>query len=143
MRIFKEIIGRIEPYFDDKFICLEKCCRFFELTSNDKSFHNALFDAFMTGRVICKLYETLDNNSELRRELNYTSDKGVLFNNKSDINDNDENGNNLHELKSESTSSSGGMDELTEKNREEKINTQLEKGELTIEMINDIFNELN
>ena len=97
----------------------------------------------MTGRVICKLYETLDNNSELRQELNYTCDKGVLFNNKSEINDNDENGNNLHELKSESTSSSGGMDELTEKNREEKINTQLEKGELTIEMINDIFNELN
>ena len=143
MRIFKEIIGRIEPYFDDKFICLEKCCRFFELTSNDKSFHNALFDAFMTGRVICKLYETLDNNSELRQELNYTCDKGVWFNNKSELNDNDENGNNLHELKSESTSSSGGMDELTEKNREEKINTQLEKGELTIEMINDIFNELN
>ena len=69
MRIFKEIIGRIEPYFDDKFICLEKCCRFYELNSNDKSFHNALFDSFMTGRVICKLYETLDNDSELRQEL--------------------------------------------------------------------------
>ena len=147
MRIFKEIIGRIEPYFDDKFICLEKCCRFFELTSNDKSFHNALFDAFMTGRVICKLFETLDNNSELRAELNYTAEKGVisnkmnLINNKSE-NETDESGN-IHELKSESTSSSGGIDELTEKNREEKINIQLEKGELTIEMINDIFNELN
>ena len=147
MRIFKEIIGRIEPYFDDKFICLEKCCRFFELTSNDKSFHNALFDAFMTGRVICKLFETLDNNSELRAELNYTIEKGVisnkmnLINNKSE-NETDESGN-IHELKSESTSSSGGIDELTEKNREEKINIQLEKGELTIEMINDIFNELN
>jgi DNA polymerase III epsilon subunit family exonuclease len=62
MRIFKEIIGRIEPYFDDKFICLEKCCRFFELNSNEKCFHNALFDSFMTGRVICKLYEVLDTN---------------------------------------------------------------------------------
>ena len=143
MRIFKEIIGRIEPYFDDKFICLEKCCRFYELNSNDKSFHNALFDSFMTGRVICKLYETLDNDSELRQELNYTCDKGVIINNKSEMNnDIDENGN-LHELKSESTSSSGGMDELTEKNKEEKINNQLEKGELTIEMINDIFKELN
>ena len=147
MRIFKEIIGRIEPYFDDKFICLEKCCRFFELTSNDKSFHNALFDAFMTGRVICKLFETLDNNSELRAELNYTIEKGVisnkmnLINNKSE-NETDESGN-IHELKSESTSSSGGIDELTEKNREEKINLQLAKGQLTIEMINDIFNELN
>ncbi len=151
MRIFKEIIGRIEPYFDDKFICLEKCCRFFELTSNDKSFHNALFDSFMTGRVISKLYETLDNNPELRTELNYTCEKGVVtnnmnnlsnLNNKSDNNETDESGN-MHELKSVSTSSSAGVDELTEKNREEKINNQLEKGELTIEMINDIFNELN
>ena len=147
MRIFKEIIGRIEPYFDDKFICLEKCCRFFELTSNDKSFHNALFDSFMTGRVISKLYETLDNNPELRTELNYTCEKGVVtnnsnLNNKSDNNETDESGN-IHELKSVSTSSSAGVDELTEKNREEKINNQLEKGELTIEMINDIFNELN
>ena len=151
MRIFKEIIGRIEPYFDDKFICLEKCCRFFELTSNDKSFHNALFDSFMTGRVISKLYETLDNNPELRTELNYTCEKGVVINNmnnlsnlnnKSDNNETDESGN-MHELKSVSTSSSAGVDELTEKNREEKINNQLEKGELTIEMINDIFNELN
>ena len=136
MRIFKEIIGRIEPYFDDKFICLEKCCKFFELTSNDKNFHNALFDAFMTGRVICKLYETLDKNEELRQELNYTHEYGVNY-------ENEESGNLLHEIKSESTSSSGG-DDITEKNnREEKINTQLEKGELTIEIINDIFNELN
>ena len=147
MRIFKEIVGRIEPYFDDKFICLEKCCRFFELNSNDKSFHNALFDSFMTGRVIGKLYEMLDNDSELRTELNYTSEKGVIINNvnslnKSDNIETDESGN-IHEIKSVSTSSSAGMDELTEKNREEKINSQLEKGELTIEMINDIFKELN
>ena len=64
------------------------------------------------------------------------------LNNKSDNNETDESGN-MHELKSVSTSSSAGVDELTEKNREEKINNQLEKGELTIEMINDIFNELN
>ena len=96
----------------------------------------------MTGRVICKLFETLDNNSELRGELNYTPEKGVIINNNENNNETDESGNN-HELKSVSTSSSGGMDELTEKNREEKINNQLEKGELTIEMINDIFNELN
>ena len=75
MRIFKEIIGRIEPYFDDKFICLEKCCRFFELNSNEKMFHNALFDSFMTGRVICKLYEILDTNIELQHELKYNPTK--------------------------------------------------------------------
>ena len=99
MRIFKEIIGKIEPYFDDKFICLEKCCKFFELNSNEKCFHNALFDSFMTGRVICKLYEILDTNLELQRELNYDPNyigqiESFELKNKLDINNkNDENNN--------------------------------------------------
>ena len=167
MRIFKEIIGRIEPYFDDKFICLEKCCRFFELNSNEKCFHNALFDSFMTGRVICKLYEILDTNLELQRELNYDPNytgqiesfelKNKLdINNKNDENNNkdknydlknnnseiEETGNMSHELKSELTSSTGAIDELSEKNKEDRINSQLENFELTYEMINDIYNEL-
>ena len=174
MRIFKEIIGRIEPYFDDKFICLEKCCRFFELNSNEKCFHNALFDSFMTGRVICKLYEILDTNLELQKELNYNpnfsyneinnyenENKNKLnINNENNINKNnnyelknknrildqnnerDESGNMIHELKSESTSSTGGMDELTEKNKEDKFSSQLDNFELTYEMIDDIYNEL-
>ena len=168
MRIFKEIIGRIEPYFDDKFICLEKCCRFFELNSNEKCFHNALFDSFMTGRVICKLYEILDTNIELQKELKYDpnfneGDNKLINNNENNINKNnnyelknknsiiyqnneiEESGNMIQELKSESTSSTGGLDELTEKNKEDKINTQLEKlehFELTYEMIDDIFNLL-
>lgn len=171
MRIFKEIIGRIEPYFDDKFICLEKCCRFFELKSNEKSFHNALFDAFMTGRVICKLYEVLDSDQELQKELKYSpeksnevdnSEKENIVNNNNENNsnkdnnyeiknknsliyqnnENEESGNLLHELKSESTSSTGGVDELTEKFKEDKINSQLDNFELTYEMIDDIYNEL-
>ena len=167
MRIFKEIIGKIEPYFDDKFICLEKCCRFFELNSNEKCFHNALFDSFMTGRVICKLYEILDTNLELQQELkydpNYTSQiesfelKNKLdINNKNNDNNNkdknydlknnnseiEETGNMSHELKSELTSSTGAVDELSEKNKEDRINSQLENFELTYEMINDIYNEL-
>ena len=167
MRIFKEIIGRIEPYFDDKFICLEKCCKFFELNSNEKCFHNALFDSFMTGRVICKLYEILDTNLELQQELkynpNYTGQiesfelKNKLdINNKNNENNNkdknydlknnnseiEETGNMSHELKSELTSSTGAIDELSEKNKEDRINSQLENFELTYEMINDIYNEL-
>jgi DNA polymerase III epsilon subunit family exonuclease len=168
MRIFKEIIGRIEPYFDDKFICLEKCCRFFELNSNEKCFHNALFDSFMTGRVICKLYEILDTNIEIQKELKYDpnlneGDNKLINNNENNINKNnnyelknknsiiyqnneiEESGNMVQELKSESTSSTGGLDELTEKNKEDKMNNQLEQlehFELTYEMIDDIFNLL-
>jgi DNA polymerase III epsilon subunit-like protein len=176
MRIFKEVIGRIEPYFDDKFICLEKCCRFFELNSNEKCFHNALFDSFMTGRVICKLFEVLDTNLELQKELNYNpnysnkiennenenklninnnnknenninnKNNNLEIKNKNSIieqnNENEESGNIIDELKSESTSSTGGVDELTEKSKEDKINTQLDNFELTYEMIDDIYNEL-
>ena len=47
-----------------------------------------------------------------------------------------------HELKSELTSSTGAIDELSEKNKEDRINSQLENFELTYEMINDIYNEL-
>ena len=175
MRIFKEIIGRIEPYFDDKFICLEKCCRFFELNSNEKCFHNALFDSFMTGRVICKLYEVLDSNIELQQELKYNPNYSITIedyesnNNKYKLNINnqkennnknnnyelknrnniifqnnetEESGNMINELKLDSTSSTGGIDESTEKNKEEKINLQLDNFELTYEMIDDIYNEL-
>lgn len=176
MRIFKEVIGRIEPYFDDKFICLEKCCRFFELNSNEKCFHNALFDSFMTGRVICKLYEVLDTNLELQKELNYNpnysnkiennenenklninnnnknenninnKNNNLEIKNKNNIieqnNENEESGNIIHELKSESTSSTGVVDELTEKSKEDKINSQLDNFELTYQMIDDIYNEL-
>ena len=157
MRIFKEVIGRIEPYFDDKFICLEKCCRFFELKSNEKSFHNALFDAFMTGRVICKLYEVLETNVEVQKELKYNplctkngkennmnnsnksydlKKKNNLYQSQSQSNDNE------HEMKSESTSSTGGMDEISEKNKEDKIINQIDNFELTYDMIEDIYNEL-
>ena len=157
MRIFKEVIGRIEPYFDDKFICLEKCCRFFELKSNEKSFHNALFDAFMTGRVICKLYEVLETNLEVQKELKYNppctkngkennmnnsnksydlKKKNNLYQSQSQSNDNE------HEMKSESTSSTGGMDEISEKNKEDKIINQIDNFELTYDMIEDIYNEL-
>ena len=39
----------------------------------------------------------------------------------------------IHELKSESISSTGGLDKLTEKCKEDKINLQLDNFELTIE----------
>ena len=31
MRIFTEVIGKIDPLYYDKFVNLEKCCEFFNL----------------------------------------------------------------------------------------------------------------
>ena len=67
MKMFKDVVGRIEPNFYDKYVCLEKCCDFFGLKASNNSYHNALFDAFMTARMVCKLYEIIENDPRFRK----------------------------------------------------------------------------
>ena len=71
MRIFMDIIGKIDIKYSNTFTSLTNCCEYFKLKSNNKNFHNALFDSFMTSRMICKIYETLDKNVNLRKKLGY------------------------------------------------------------------------
>ena len=71
MRIFMDIIGKIDIKYSNTFTSLTNCCEYFKLKSNNKNFHNALFDSFMTSRMICKIYETLDKNVTLRKKLGY------------------------------------------------------------------------
>ena len=71
MRIFKDIIGKIDLRYSDTFTSLTNCCEYFKLKSNENNFHNALFDSFMTSRMICKIYETLDKNANLRKKMGY------------------------------------------------------------------------
>jgi DNA polymerase-3 subunit epsilon len=47
------------------FCKLEQCCEFFQLKSKESNFHSALFDAFMTARLICKMYEFLEKKSSV------------------------------------------------------------------------------
>ena len=73
----------------DKFVNLEKCCEYFKLKTNKNSYHNALFDAFMTARLIDKLYELIEGNQLLKKKLyfgqkfidNYLMGKNNLLNN--------------------------------------------------------------
>ena len=67
MKMFKDVVGRIEPNFYDKYVCLEKCCEYFGLKATNNCYHNALFDAFMTARMVCKLYEIIDNDPRFRK----------------------------------------------------------------------------
>jgi len=74
MKMFKDVVGRIEHNFYDKYVSLEKCCEYFKLKANTNSYHNALFDAFMTARMVCKLYEIIDNDirfKKFKREIKY------------------------------------------------------------------------
>ena len=71
MRIFKDIIGRIDIRYRDTFTSLTNCCEYFKLKSNENNFHNGLFDSFMTSRMICKIYDTLDKNANLRKKMGY------------------------------------------------------------------------
>lgn len=196
MRIFTEVIGKIDPSYYDKFVNLEKCCEYFNLKSNKLSYHNALFDAFMTARLIDKLYELIEGNQLLKKRIyfgqkfidnyikgrnfniksnnqllnfnennklnNFTNqklgynysykmnnnnidnhlNKNIEHNNNKNINNNHNNGNN-GEGKSELTSSTGGENDESslEKIKEEKISSQLEKGELSNDIIDQIFNK--
>ena len=71
MRIFKDIIGKIDLRYSNTFTSLTNCCEYFKLKSNETNFHNGLFDSFMTSRMICKIYETLDKNINLRKKMGY------------------------------------------------------------------------
>jgi DNA polymerase-3 subunit epsilon len=71
MRIFMDVIGKIDIKFDNRFTSLINCCEYFKIKSEENKFHNALFDSFMTAKMIAKIYETLDNNINLRKKMGY------------------------------------------------------------------------
>lgn len=74
MRIFYNVISKIDLKYSLSFTNLSKCCEYFNIKSDNNKFHNALFDSYMTARMICKIYELLDENKELRnnKHINYT-----------------------------------------------------------------------
>ena len=74
MKLFKDVVGTINPEFYDKYVCLEKCCEYFNLKATNNYYHNALFDAFMTARMVCKVYEIIETDSRFRnfkRKIKY------------------------------------------------------------------------
>ena len=83
MKMFKDVVGRIEHNYYDKYVCLEKCCEYFGLKANNNCYHNALFDAFMTARLVCKLYELIENDIRFRKikqEIKYNPNSFKTFN---------------------------------------------------------------
>ena len=137
MRIFTEVIGKIDIFYYDKFVNLEKCCEYFNIKSNVDGYHNALFDAFMTARLLCKIYDFIDSNPYLKeiiyrnKNVNKKFYDNINFNNKSNFINRKKYFSS--EIKNELTSSTGG------ENEEDKVNSELENEELSEKVIDKIF----
>jgi DNA polymerase-3 subunit epsilon len=81
MRIFYNVVSKIDLKYSLSFTNLGKCCEYFNIKSEENNFHNALFDAFMTARMICEIYDLLDKNKQLRNNkgINYTTNSIDCF----------------------------------------------------------------
>lgn len=72
MRIFCNLINNFEP--QSLVVCnLKKCCDYFKLEQIENAFHNALYDSLMTAKLICKIYELIEMNKNLK------DNKGVCY----------------------------------------------------------------
>ena len=166
MRIFREIISKEEPLYDEKYTSLEKCCEYFGLKSNDKIFHNALFDSYMTARLVCKLYEKIDSNPILYKDFDYNKQESLdahfyiyKKHKMENFNNNDYHGSclfpnnkiikeepNIHDTKNVNTNKEnieGNKENNNSENKNNKNNDGKEQIELSNEILNEIFKELD
>ena len=186
MKMFKDVVGRIEPNYYDKYVCLEKCCDYFGLKASNNFYHNANFDAFMTARMICKLYEIIENDPRFRkfkREIKYNPNcyknyniicssrynsqtkillkktnhdkeekENILCENDTNeiqiqksknINENLNNSPNEIMRSTDSTMSTGNLDDFVDKKEDKNNNSEKKmEGDFSEEIINEIFNDL-
>jgi hypothetical protein len=80
MRIFYNVVSNVNPLVQSV-MNLRKCCEYFNLNVNEEKFHSALFDALMTSKMICKVYELLEKDKTLRenKNVNYTANTIDMF----------------------------------------------------------------
>lgn len=63
MRIFHDLYGRVNPGAA-RFKRLSECCEIVGLRARDEEFHNALYDAEMTAKLICRLFDLVSSSPE-------------------------------------------------------------------------------
>ena len=69
MRIFCNLLNNIEP--QSLAMCnLKKCCDYFNLEHVEDAFHNALYDSLMTAKLMCRMYELIEMNKNLKDNKN-------------------------------------------------------------------------
>ena len=78
LRIMKDVFGKM---FDgQKFsFKLQNCAKLFKIANQEEAFHNALFDSFVTAKLIVKIYQFV-NGSIKMEELDVPSDIAKKWN---------------------------------------------------------------
>ena len=86
MKLFKLIV---KPHTIKKSYALDYCCEFFKLNAPIENFHSAIFDAFMTARLVCCLFKYNLNLKE-REQVKFISNglNGKNNFNKENVSDN-------------------------------------------------------
>ena len=70
MRIFKEIVGIIDPLKTQKYLNLNDCCEYFGIKIKRFN-HNALEDSYMALKLLQNLYALIDKNKTLYKNFDY------------------------------------------------------------------------
>ena len=163
MRMFRKIISREEPLYDEKYTSLEKCCEYFGLKTNEKIFHNALFDSYMTARLVCKLFEKIESDPILYKEFGYHKQKFDNYNKTTAFSQNENktekkegniyinnynNNSNMNKKELEENKENNNSDNKKEniditnnKNNNNNINNENNQNELSNDIINELFKE--
>ena len=86
LKIFKEIF----PFLSRNICSLKKCCEYLDLKPPSDNFHSAIFDSFMTARMVCRFFEI---GNELREREEIKNKENKIENLKIEKNKNEKNGN--------------------------------------------------
>ena len=90
LKIFKEIF----PFLSRNICSLKKCCEYLDLKPPSDNFHSAIFDSFMTARMVCRFFEI---GNELREREEIKNKENKIENLKIEKNKNEKNRNSYFE----------------------------------------------
>ena len=77
MRIFAEIIDKLDPSYDLKIVSLEKCCEYFGLETSGKKYHEGLDDSILIGKLMLELYQKIDDKPIILKDFDYLNQKSL------------------------------------------------------------------
>ena len=86
LKIFKEIF----PFLSRNICSLKKCCEYLDLKPPSDNYHSAIFDSFMTARMVCRFFEI---GNELREREEIKNKENKIENLKLENHKNGKNGN--------------------------------------------------
>ena len=88
LKIFKEIF----PFLSRNICSLKKCCEYLDLKPPSDNFHSAIFDSFMTARMVCRFFE-IGHELKEREEIKNKENKNENIKLENNNNKNEKNGN--------------------------------------------------